>query len=123
MKVHIGTEISRIQKIRGLSNEEFAEAIHTTYRNVSKIKSKEEISVSLLWQVSEALNYDFFKLYNPVVIEPKEEFAPGAKKPAKEEKKLTVKFEVQYPVSEASELGKFMMYVDQVATKMGFEVL
>lgn len=126
MKVHLGTEISKVQKIRGLSNEELAEKIHTSYRNVTKIKTKEDMAVSQLYDISEALDYNFFQLLEPVVIEPKNVLEDGMKEYKKfkeSDKKLTVKFEVQYPVSEASELGKFMMHVNSIAEKMGFEIL
>lgn len=121
MIVHIGREIAKIQKVRGIKNEEFALKISTSVRNLNNIKVKNDLTISQLWKICEVLNFNFFALFEPVVVEP-----GFLKEPAKrynQSKNHTVKFEVQYPTELSSELGKFMMHVDAVAEKMGFQVV
>lgn len=120
MEVHIGSEIAKIQKARGIQNEEFARKINTSVRNLNNIKIKDDLTVSQLFRISEVLNFNFFELFEPVVVE------PGFKEPAgkyKISRNHTIKFEVQYPTERSADLGKFMMHVDAVADKMGYTVL
>lgn len=123
MKVHIGNEIARIQKLRGISNEEMAQYIHTSVRNVHHIKKKEDITTSQLLSLCELLNFNFFSLFEPVIIDPVIGFNQQRQDPEKKEKILTVNFELKYPLSRADELGKFMQHVNAIGTKMGFELI
>lgn len=123
MKVHIGNEIARIQKLRGISNEEMAQYIHTSVRNVHHIKNKEDITTSQLLSLCELLNFNFFSLFQPVIIDPVIGFNQQSQDPEKKEKILTVNFELKYPLSRADELGKFMKHVNAIGNKMGFELI
>lgn len=122
MNIHIGNEIAQMQKLRGMQNDEFARRINTSVRNLNNIKIKDDLSVNQLFKISEVLDFNFFSLFEPLVV------APTVVKESKTEyhkskRKHTIKLEVQYPAELAGELGKFMMHVDGIAEKIGFELL
>ena len=122
MNIHIGNEIALIQKKRGINNEDFAKKINTSVRNLTNIKVKDDLSVKQLYKISEVLDFNFFSLFEPVVVEPT--MAKEAQvKYQKDKRKHTIKLEVQYPAELASELGKFMTHVDAIADKVGFELV
>jgi hypothetical protein len=120
MDIHIGKEIENVANKRNTSAAVLGEEINTGRRNVYQIFSKPDINVSQLWKISEALKFNFFELFHPVIAEgvhvmnePQAEY----------QKKLTVNFNVEYPLSKASELGTFIMHVHAIAEKMGFKMV
>ncbi len=122
MNIHIGNEIAQMQKKRGIQNEDFAKRINTSVRNLTNIKIKDDLSVKQLFKISEVLDFNFFSLFEPIVVAPT---VVKESKPQyhKDKRKHTIKLEVQYPAELAGELGKFMMHVDGIAQKVGFELL
>lgn len=122
MNIHIGNEIAQMQKKRGIQNEDFAKRINTSVRNLTNIKIKDDLSVKQLFKISEVLDFNFFSLFEPIVVAPTE-LRESKPQYHKDKRKHTIKLEVQYPAELAGELGKFMMHVDGIAQKVGFELL
>lgn len=63
MELHIGQEIKRVLKEKGKKANWLAEKINTGDRNFYDMLTRDELSTSQLAQISEALEYDFFALY------------------------------------------------------------
>lgn len=63
MELHIGNEIKRVLEEKGIKPEFVAQRISTSVRNFYDILTREEISTGQLSQISKALDYDFFSLY------------------------------------------------------------
>ena len=63
-KIHIGNEIRRVLSEKGMTNRALAEFIGTGERNIYTLFRKETIDTGMLKKISEALNHDFFKIYN-----------------------------------------------------------
>jgi predicted transcriptional regulator len=63
MKVHIGQEIEKIYKERGIKLSVFAKQIGTVPRNVYRIFEKEDINTDLLITIGSILNFNFFKCF------------------------------------------------------------
>lgn len=122
MNIHIGNKIAQIQKKRGIQNEELAKKISTSIRTLTNIKVKDDISIKQLYKISEALDYNFFSLFEPVVVAPNT-INETAVKYSRDKRKHTIKIEVQYPAELSHELGKFMTHVDAIAEKVGFELV
>lgn len=82
MKLHIGSEIRRVMQEKGITPEWLAQQISTSRRNLYDILNREEISTSQLQDFSQALDYDFFALYqkasNTTVNEPLEQYGNRA---------------------------------------------
>lgn len=62
--IHIGGEIERRAKELNLGPTELGRRIAKTKSNVRDIFKRQSIDTELLKKISEALNYDFFELYN-----------------------------------------------------------
>jgi predicted transcriptional regulator len=63
MELHIGEEIKKVLEEKGLKPDWLAKKISTSRRNLYDILKREEIGTNQLLQISKALNYDFFSLY------------------------------------------------------------
>jgi len=63
MNLHIGSEIKRVLNEKGITPEWLAKKITTSRRNLYDILTREEIGTKQLMQISKALNYDFFSLF------------------------------------------------------------
>ena len=59
--VHIGKEIERVLRERGMSVTMFADRICCHRRNIYDIFSRKSIDIDRLILISEALEYDFFR--------------------------------------------------------------
>lgn len=73
MNIHIGEKIKQRAKELRIGPTELAEKISTSKQNIYGIFKRESIDTGLLYQISRALNYDFFALYtNPKLTPTKE---------------------------------------------------
>lgn len=61
---HIGERIRAELKRQGRSNIWLAQQLSCNPRTISKIFHKHYIDTCQLWQISKALDYDFFQLYS-----------------------------------------------------------
>jgi transcriptional regulator with XRE-family HTH domain len=61
---HIGSIIRQKVKERKMKMNDFANAIHCSRPNAYSIFRRRSINIDLLQLISEALNYDFVKIYN-----------------------------------------------------------
>jgi len=64
---HIGEAIRAELKRQGRSNVWLAQQLSCNPRTISKIFHKHYIDTYQLWQISKALDYDFFKLYSELL--------------------------------------------------------
>jgi predicted transcriptional regulator len=89
MELHIGSEIKRVMEEKGIQPEWLAQKINTSRRNLYDILQRQEISTGQLLEISRALDYDFFQLYQSAVCEPNESY-----KVNKPHKKVSVTVEL-----------------------------
>lgn len=64
MQIHIGNLIRDELRRQGRTNEWFADQIGVNIRTVNKIFLKQTIDTLQLYQISKALDTDFFKVYS-----------------------------------------------------------
>lgn len=64
---HIGELIRQELRRQGRSNVWLSEQIACNPRTISKIFKKQYIDTCQLWQISKALDYDFFKVYSELL--------------------------------------------------------
>jgi hypothetical protein len=74
MNLHIGSEIRRVLEKNGTTPDWLATQINTSRRNLYDILNREEINTGQLFEISKALDFNFFELYQAHVEEPKEEY-------------------------------------------------
>ncbi|TNE81405.1 MAG: hypothetical protein EP332_04605 [Bacteroidetes bacterium] len=67
--IHIGSEILKVVKRRGITSSEFARRISKSREGVYSIYRRKSIDTDLLKNISMALEYDFFIHYTPVFKE------------------------------------------------------
>lgn len=70
MELHIGNEIRRVMEEKGIQADWLAQKINTSRRNLYDILQRQEISTGQLIEISKALEFDFFELYQGCVNEP-----------------------------------------------------
>lgn len=131
MDLHVGEIVKKVADKKNISLSDLATSINTGTRNMYKLAGSNDMYVSQLYKISQALGYNFFKdvsnllekeLNQPIPLDQNlvNETEPVYKKKGKP---VTIKFEVQYDIANADSLGRFMMYVDSVADKLGFRIL
>ncbi len=59
--MYIGQHIKEVMRQKGVTATQLAERICCTRPHIHKIFRKENIDLVLLWRISHALNYDFFR--------------------------------------------------------------
>ena len=64
MLIHIGSIIREELRRQGHTNEWFADQIGVNIRTVNKIFVKQSIDTQRLYQISKALEKDFFQVYS-----------------------------------------------------------
>ncbi len=64
---HIGDVIRAELKRQGRSNVWLAQQLSCNPRTISKIFQKRYIDTCQLWQISKALDYDFFQVYSELL--------------------------------------------------------
>lgn len=82
MGLHIGREIEQKYKESGIKLSEFAKRLNTTPRNIYDIFERSEIKTDQLKKIGEVLNFNFFLLYNPNLVdirEPESSYQPNKK--------------------------------------------
>lgn len=65
---HIGKLIKAELKQQGRTNVWLAKQLSCNPRTISKIFQKQHIDTYQLFQISKALNYDFFKIYSDLLM-------------------------------------------------------
>jgi transcriptional regulator with XRE-family HTH domain len=86
MEVHIGEKIAQVFQESGIKITELAKRMNTSQRNLYSIFKRKTITVDMLKEVSEALNYDFFELYSTSkseVAEPEIKYSKATPTPIK----------------------------------------
>jgi len=66
-KIHIGSLIKSEVKDRGITYSEFARRIGTQRQNIErKVFTQQGLDTELLMQISEILDFDFFKYFKTI---------------------------------------------------------
>jgi len=60
--LHVGKLIEKVFSERNMKKAEFARRINTTRQNITTLFNRPNIDVKLLFTISKALDYDFFRL-------------------------------------------------------------
>jgi plasmid maintenance system antidote protein VapI len=98
-QIIIGSLIKEKFKDSGLSISEFASLIACESRNIQKIFNKEHLSVDLLLKISEALKFDFFKIYSEyLLLEEKQSCSSD---------ESHIRFEVSIPIEDAKKFYEY----------------
>jgi transcriptional regulator with XRE-family HTH domain len=63
MSIHIGNIIASRLEAVGMSKSEFARRINKARQNINDILNRTSMDTELLFNISKALNYDFFQHY------------------------------------------------------------
>ncbi len=101
-RIVIGDAIKEKYLESNLSIGEFADKICCKRENVYKLFKREQVDVHLLWSVSVALNFDFFKLYSDTLV---------LDQTNKEVPKVRMCLEISVPVTEL-DLAKVCKYCE-----------
>ena len=67
MQIHIGNLIRDELRRQGHTNEWLADKISVNIRTVNKIFLKQTIDTQQLYQISKALDTDFFRIYSEIL--------------------------------------------------------
>ncbi len=70
MEYHVGSTIKKRLEEVGISKNEFARRINRTPQNVFSIFERESLDTSLLLDISKVLNFDFFRKFNFILLDP-----------------------------------------------------
>ena len=70
MEYHVGSTIKKRLEEVGISKNEFARRINRTPQNVFSIFERESLDTSLLLDISKVLNFDFFRKFNVILLDP-----------------------------------------------------
>ncbi|WP_342645031.1 hypothetical protein [Mucilaginibacter sp. CSA2-8R] len=120
MEVHIGQEIERQFQNSGLKIGAFAERINTGDRNVYSIFQRKDISAEMLVTISNALNFNFFKLYEQNLPT---EFGEAKDNYIKNDKSITISIDVRGTFTSMAELPEFLKDVNEAAAKRGLQIV
>ncbi|MFD2163712.1 hypothetical protein ACFSJU_14980 [Paradesertivirga mongoliensis] len=121
MKPHIGKRVAVIAKSVEKSAPELAQELSTAERNIYNYYKKEDWTVHQLWDFSVALGHNFFSEINPP-IKPTKDLA-FEETAAEYERRASISFQVEYPMSKAQDLGEFIKQLHVLANKMGLKVV
>lgn len=69
MRVEIGGKIREVFDTKGITVAKFAEQLGTVRQNVHRIFKKTDLDTALLRKISEVLDHNFFKYYDPPTAE------------------------------------------------------
>lgn len=64
MELHIGNTIKAVAKSKGVSTIDLAKRIPMTRQNLDKIYRKKTVDTELLFLISKALEFNFFRLFS-----------------------------------------------------------
>lgn len=70
MEYHVGSTIKKRLEEVGISKNEFARRINRTPQNVFSIFERESLDTGLLLDISKVLNFDFFRKFNVILLDP-----------------------------------------------------
>lgn len=68
-EIHIGQQIKSVLDTKGISVTEFARRINKSRENIYSIFTRKSIDTNLLLNISEVLDYDFFKPFSKSYIQ------------------------------------------------------
>lgn len=96
MPLHIGKLIEERLSHKGMTKSELARRINKARQNINDILNRKSIDTELLYNISVALDYDFFRHYvmeltsQDIISEPKGEYAELRAQIAEYEKSLII---------------------------------
>lgn len=135
MKIHIGDRIKEVAAKRKKSIAELANDVNTGRRNMYTLLTKDDMLISQLWDISQSLDYNFFREYFPVnskieeirsveedaLLEAGAEY--GEEKVKKKGKEITVNVAIKYNVNDPDNLGIFIRSMNKIAEKLGVKLI
>lgn len=113
MSYHLGAEIRKILKQRGMTVSEFARRINKSRENIYSIFKRKSLDTELLKNISAVLHYDFF---NRTAVRRKVEGSGLVEEPKPAYSKM--EREIEFLREEMIHIRKELQYLrDQVADK------
>jgi transcriptional regulator with XRE-family HTH domain len=123
MQIHIGQKIQEVYREKGWTLEHFAKKINMTTRNAQYIFKRKDISIEQLRAISEAMEYDFVKLFlldntKFSVEDPKGNY----KDPAAEFMSMNISFKISGNQENYKKLPDLIKRIKNTAEQLGFNV-
>lgn len=124
-KVEMNVDIERevgIQRVKSnMSIKEIGDRLGIERGNAYHLikKGVKKLTIFELWEISQVMDFDFFKLFNPI----SDVKVLQVRKSKIDEATSTVTFEVKYPISKAEKLGLFIKAVHELANDMDYAVV
>jgi predicted transcriptional regulator len=117
--VHIGLKIKEVLHERDMQIVSFAKRINRSRNVVYDIFERQSIDTELLKQISEVLNYDFFKLYKYERKTSETDFITGESLVDRNElNELSLKTQIQSLQQENISLQKEVLYLKKILSLM-----
>ena len=127
MDVEISREIGLIRLQKGMSANDVAEKIGWTRVNTYHHMRNDDMKISVLWQLSEALDFNLFSLFKPKLSssEVEEDNSELTKKMSRSKihaDDLLITLKAKYNLEDVNKIAPFVSQVTALATKFGFEM-
>lgn len=87
--IHMGKEVKRVMKSRGLSNRAIAKLVGLKHSSVNYTIAKTYVKTELLLRLGEVMHYNFFELYVPQRLEKDKRITELEKQVEELQKQLT----------------------------------
>lgn len=124
MQIHIGEKIREVYRKKGWTLDFFARKINMSTRNAQYIFQRKDISIEQLHSISQAMEYDFVKLF--LLEETKEFIAADSKapykNPAAEFMSMDISFKVSGDQENYKKLPELIKKIKIAAEQLGFNV-
>ena len=127
MDVEISREIGLIRLQKGMSANDVAEKIGWTRVNTYHHMRNDDMKISVLWQQSEALDFNLFSLFKPKLSssEVEEDNSELTKKMSRSKihaDDLLIILKAKYNLEDVNKIAPFVSQVTALAAKFGFEM-
>jgi transcriptional regulator with XRE-family HTH domain len=127
MDVKISREIGLIRLQKGFSANDVAEKIGWTRENTYHHMKNDDMKISVLWQLSEALDFNLFSLFKPKLSssEVEEDNSELTKKMSRSKihaDDLLIILKAKYNLEDVNKIAPFVSQVTALAAKFGFEM-
>jgi transcriptional regulator with XRE-family HTH domain len=127
MDVKISREIGLIRLQKGFSANDVAEKIGWTRENTYHHMKNDDMKISVLWQLSEALDFNLFSLFKPKlssseVAEDNSELTKKMSRSKIHADDLLIILKAKYNLEDVNKIAPFVSQVTALAAKFGFEM-
>ena len=120
MEIHIGQQIRKKTKELRIGSTELSKMINTSKQNIYGIYKRKSIDTHLLYAISKALNYNFFKYYfsDETILQVQE--PAGEYKSGKSERLTEVEL-LQKELTELKDKYELLKKINMLLEKKGEE--